>query len=398
VPLAPRLQIALHLSLTLNEQHYAFFQAAAGPGEAAPVMPAATAAATVRKASTARRFPFAAQMTRVETAYRTPAGARGFSPLSFGPAKARGIAAHAGRLVSLVYAAPGFRQVALPGGSFPGHGYDGPSRDAGVPPPWPLRQEAGAAGPAYIARDRPGRDRLLVTRLGNRPAVVRAGAHGSSDPVADRTILAAWWPGAGRPVGKAAFGSRNTRLRERLIKSRGGASGPVAEVRTRSRPSRADRHGERPPPARADRPGVTNRIALRSSAAGPAGHRLQRPGQPAAHLIPRRLPGGMAFAVDRLSAASGRPAAPVAAAPLYFAERPVGRAAATASFGSAWTPPPLDYRSAAPPPAPPPHAEARPAPTAIPSPAALDLEAVSRNVIGRIEKRLRIERERRGRS
>jgi hypothetical protein len=84
-------------------------------------------------------------------------------------------------------------------------------------------------------------------------------------------------------------------------------------------------------------------------------------------------------------------------APLYLAERQSGRAAAPASYGSGRAPPPLDFRSIAPPPAPAP-AEARPAAPAARPPAPVDLEAISRDVISRIEKRLRVERERRGRS
>jgi hypothetical protein len=60
-------------------------------------------------------------------------------------------------------------------------------------------------------------------------------------------------------------------------------------------------------------------------------------------------------------------------------------------------PPPLDYRRPAPS-APPVQPEARPVATTAPSAPAIDLEAVSRDVIRRIEQRLRVERERRGRS
>jgi hypothetical protein len=104
-----------------------------------------------------------------------------------------------------------------------------------------------------------------------------------------------------------------------------------------------------------------------------------------------------ARAADRVAAVSGGAVAPGPAATLYLAERSGGRAAAPASFGSAWTPPPLDYRSAAPPP-PLPAEAPPPAPIEVRSAAAVDLKAVSRDVISRIEQRLRVERERRGRS
>ena len=117
--------------------------------------------------------------------------------------------------------------------------------------------------------------------------------------------------------------------------------------------------------------------------------------------LPRRQPGAVEppRSADPRSTMKLAPAMPCTPAPLYLAEGPEARAAAAAaSFGAAWTPPPLDYRSAAPPPEPVPPAEARTAPIVAPSAPTIDLEAVSRNVMGRIEKRLRIERERRGRS
>jgi hypothetical protein len=95
---------------------------------------------------------------------------------------------------------------------------------------------------------------------------------------------------------------------------------------------------------------------------------------------------------------SGSPVARRGAPPLYLAERAGGQTLAPEPFGSVWAPPPLDFRSAEPPPAPSPPEEVPPATTTAPSAAPIDLGAVSRDVISRIEKRLRVERERRGRS
>jgi hypothetical protein len=114
--------------------------------------------------------------------------------------------------------------------------------------------------------------------------------------------------------------------------------------------------------------------------------------------LPREGRVALPRAANGLSTSSAAPAERGIAAALYLAERHGGPGTARASFGSAWAPPPLDFRSAEPRPAPPRPAEARPAATTAPSAAPVDLEAVSRNVISRIEKRLRVERERRGRS
>jgi hypothetical protein len=447
VPLAPRLQIALNLALTLNEHHHALMISAA-PSDTAPVM----RAAAPERASTTRRSDSAGHLTRAETGYRMPAGARAAPP--FGHTSARGNAAHASGHDRLVHARSGSRGFAHPSSGRPGAETGRPAADAGVPPPWPLSQKRGAGGAAATVRNVPGDARLPFTRLGNPPAVVRYGRadlalrliergtrlifddHGliragagreraevrpaPDDPVPDRNILAAGRQRAGEPVGVAAAGSRGSRPQARSIKSRSdvpprarrGAGQPAADVRLRSPASRADRDGERPPPpAPAERRAGTDGDALQSGAAAPAGYPLQRPGQSASRSISRRLPGVMAFAsvqrpgrigppraADRLFTASRAPAARGIPAPLYLAERHGGRSTAPAAFGSVWAPPPLDFRSAGAPPAPLPPAEARPAATTAPAVAPVDLEAVSRDVISRIEKRLRVERERRGRS
>lgn len=447
VPLAPRLQLALNLSFALTEQHRTF-QVSAAPYDAAPVMLRASAE---RKSSTIRRSNFAAPLIRVESYYRAPAGARSGPPPSFGHTGASVNAAHASRHHGLVYASLGPRPIAPSGRSGRGDEPGGPAMEAGVAPPWPPSQGPGATGAESTARHLSGADRLLVARLGNPPAVVghsgaelalrlierrtqltgagagrlvawaRPGAaarHTPSDPMPDRNILAAGGQGAGERVDAAAVGSRDSPPQERIVKGssdvppreRRGASRPVADVRLRIPASPADRHGERPP-ARAERRSGTDGTARRPGAAAQTAHAHQKPGRLSSPLVPRRLPGVMAFAsvprpgragatlaADRPRTVSSPPAARGIPAPLYLAERQSARTTAPASFSAAWTPPSLDFRNAAPPSALPLLAEARPAPAAVPSAAPVDLEAVSRNVISRIEKRLRIERERRGRS
>lgn len=343
VPLAPRLQIALHLSLTLNEQHSAL---------------------------------------PVPAAHLQPGEAGIGPPLTFGHPIGRGKMAQSSRSRS-------------------GHGSDRPVNGADIAPRWPLRQMAGTAEASNIqmagtteassiARDLPGR--LLVTRLGNRPAAVRpkpALRHASSDPAADHGIFA----------GLRSVGYVPLRVHGNTSRSLGNAPSGIG-------PSRVDRQIERPPPVRDER-GV-NRSARRSIRAGAAGHNPIRPDHPSSRLLSRLWPNGKAplprtgrigppHAANRLSTTSGGPAP--ASAILYLAERAGGGTPAPASPGSAWTPAPLDYRSAAPPaPAPAPNAESRPTVPTNPSDASVDLEAVSRGIISRIEKRLRVERERRGRT
>ena len=473
VPLAPRLQIALHLSLTLIEQHR-FFQVPAASHQAALAMPGAMAAAARGNAPATGRFSFATHFAGVDAAHRTPAGAPIGSPRSPDGTSAGGNTVQSIRHDGLVYAGSGFRQIALPSGGGPGHRFGGPASHAGATPPWPLRQEAGVTPAAAIARDPPGHRRLLVARLADRTAAapVGAAARHASNSVANRSNSATEWHGAGGRDGAGAAGPRDSRSHERFVSGRSddsppvrsAASRPAANLRSPTGRSRADRPGKRISPMRAERPDGTNGAAPRSSAAMAAGHPLSGPGHPLSHRVTRRLPGGtvsvpvgrsgsigpraaavrvaaggggpagpgMAVplyvgersggraaapassgmgwtpprpgrfgpprATDRVATLRGGPAAPGTAAPLYLAERSGARTAAPASFGSAWAPPPLDYRSAAAPPAPEPPAEVRPAANAVPAAAELDLKAVSRDVISRIEQRLRVERERRGRS
>jgi hypothetical protein len=125
--------------------------------------------------------------------------------------------------------------------------------------------------------------------------------------------------------------------------------------------------------------------------------RLQPPGLAALAPPARRAGVAPPDPSVPLSWASGYTAARVSAAPLYLAERPGGQDSGPGASGPIRVPPPLDFRAAAGPPAPPLHADSRPAIAAAPSAPALDLEAVSRSVMSRIEMRLRVERERRGR-
>ena len=161
--------------------------------------------------------------------------------------------------------------------------------------------------------------------------------------------------------------------------------------------SRTQDQGAAPAAAGADRTRLVlalERLGPARSAAGATpvrtsacsiGLALRRSGRPASRTNSTQPP-------------RGSHAAPGRAAPLYLAQHSAGRRTAPASVGLASGRPPLDYRSAEPPSAPPLPAEARSVAAASPSAPPIDLDAVSRDVICRIEKRLRVERERRGRS
>jgi hypothetical protein len=283
VPLAPRLRVALHLSLTLNEQHPAH--------QAAPA------------SHTAARVPQAAAHSRTpETSRHPSAGAHAGPPLSFARAAAPARADPASGRQRPADARPGLRDDALPTIGW--------------------RRLRAPANEAY-------RDSLPLTR----PDARLAGA----------TARLAW---GARSLGQRA-------------------------------------------PARVGPPDRANEKALRTSAAGSSG-RVFQSSEPSSPPIPTRPRS------DTVLVPAHRH--PGGDAPLYLAAQPAGRTTAPDSFSPAWAPPPLVYRSAAPPPAPQPQPEARPAAAAAPSAPPVDLEAVSRDVISRIEKRLRVERERRGRS
>jgi len=278
VTLAPRLQIALHLSFSLNAQH--------------PAREAATAP------------------PRLETARRASGEARIGSPLSFVQA-ARENADGASRHERFVHGRSAFRYGARSSG----------------------RREQGFSAPATNA------DR-------GRPVFIRPGT---------------------QPAGAAARNARGLRHREMRTSARIGVSASASR-------------------------------AAGGAHAAASGRIFRRPDEPASHALPRPRTDTMP-AQRRATMPSAGTFAHGGAAPLYLAGRSAGRSAAADSFDPAWAPPPLVYRSpAAPPPAPASQPDARPAPAAPPSTPSVDLDAVSRDVICRIEKRLRVERERRGRS
>lgn len=508
VSLAPRLQIALHLSFMLNEQHRAYQVPAA---TFAPVA-ARLAAPAQRQAWPSRHLSSVEHWRRMDAVGRTPVGAPIGSSPSFEHRGARGDAGPPGRHAVLACAGSGFRPISLSSVGRPGRRSAGSASHAAAAPPWPLREAAGAARLAPIPGNRPDHRRLLVTRLGNGPALVRAGAaarHDSSDASTYRIPSTAEHRGGGGHIDAAVPGRHRPQSQETSIKG-----GDAVSLRTRSRARGMDasaagpsgtrsretstkggdavslrvRNNARAIDAAAAAPSGTrsqetaakggNSVSLRvrnnargidAAAAGASGTRsqetstkgggavsLRMPGDerlrvsesrirlrlPSADLhraglapgraarpdgtngtvpgsaqtglrsISRRLPSVMALAsslsrperarapraADRPSIAMGAPAGRGSPAPLHLAGRQSGRTTAPAPFSSDRAPPPLDFRSAEAPPAPPPPAEARPAATTAPPAAPIDLGAVSRDVISRIEKRLRVERERRGRS
>jgi hypothetical protein len=278
VPLAPRLQIALHFSLTLNEQHHSL-PVGAVPSDDARTTPLSRA----RETSTFQRLIRAAHS-------------------SLPP------------------------NIALRGRGRGGQASGAPATYAGVTPSPPLRDKAGIGRVASIGTGFADQRRLAATRLSHQPGA--AAAHASGNAAADRHLFVAAQQGGGENVGVAAATARGR-------------------------------------PARLPQLVLQRRDTPRTAAATPSASGAQAPGG--------------------------------SAAPLYLAQRSGGRPSAPDSFSPAWAPPPLDYRSPTPPPAPQPQPEARPAASTAPSAPPIDLDAVSRDVIGRIEKRLRIERERRGR-
>ena len=318
VPIAPRLQIALHLSFTLNEQYPAFHVSRA-PDDRAPGMPAAPVA---RASSTFLSFPSA-------------------------------------------------------------------------------RHSAPQMAPRYRARHLSGHSPLAW--VGNRAAVADAAAsppRPSNDPVANSHTWIVGWHGVAAAVGPRLVLSQERFVQARSIVSRReGAepNGPAPDVRILARPLQSDW------------PSRTRTTVLQHGRAGPGRVLRQISGRPASRLISPRRPAGTAFVPlpqpDRpphpphqLSTPSRSPGAPRILVPLHFTERLGARSAERPSFSSASTSAPLEFRSTTPPPAPPLAAQAPPAAATAPRVAAVDLEAVSRDVLRRIEKRLRIERERRGRS
>lgn len=156
--------------------------------------------------------------------------------------------------------------------------------------------------------------------------------------------------------------------------------------------------------------------AVRRSPPGSAGHLPRRAGTRAGvqATMAHRLPSLVGFSTSPCASgtlrdprresptAAPRPSKSFTPAPLEFAARPGQRGSqAVDSVNAAYArrtvqAPELDYRRPA---APPIASQAAPLPRPAPPPAppAIDLDALSREVIERIEKRMRIERERHGR-
>lgn len=317
VPLAPRLQVAIHLWLTLAEHHHASPPTAAvGDRADAPKR-----AAAVRPSILVSRRP-------VEAGRGAPPQAR-------------------------------LRQK-------------GPSASAA-----PAAPPAAWAGQGDV---RTGDSRAFAS---SAFSTFPAGRTGAREAAADL-------PSPARPTPAA-------RLRQRQRPIRGSAGDPPRRVASPQIGAKAPPAGR--PESRADLASVLapaeaeRRLggsAPRALGAAAAAAAAARPVQPR----PAPAPGRAAASLTSVRAARAAPP------PLYLSSPEARPKAAASAFASAWAPPPLDYRAKAPASPAPPRSETRAAPAAMSSPAApeLDLEAVSRDVVRRIEKRLRIERERRGRS
>jgi hypothetical protein len=466
VQIAPRLQIALHLSFAFNAQRFDF-AARTAPGGAAPDLPAAAAMPMERRerpSSTSERLILAACLRRLEPACRSLGDARIGSQRPVPQSGPRARAAPAGGHQDLVHRRLIDLRLAMPGGADRGQAPSDPAAPAVAAPPWPLREEA-APWASYIRAplsDR-GND-LSISRPGRPGATAAAGAstrHASADAVAYRTPSgAARLSPGGRLVnrerlasakptrpGSAApptAGAKAAAPPERMLRGSGTPVAPFVHLRPPSGTAverlTRERHGilpgtylsqSRKTGSPAARTGAAGRIpqrrglasaqsaappvpsapADRAGPAAPAGRPPRGSGAPFTRLARPRRPAGAG--IDRLvrerrAAPPGAsapffspgvpPAALGAATALYLAERATGGTPPPEPFSGVWAPPPLDFRSAEPPPAPSPPEEVPPATTTAPSAAPIDLGAVSRDVISRIEKRLRVERERRGRS
>lgn len=419
VPLAPRLQIALHLWLTLNEQRGPLPVAAASGG-AACVIEAATAPRGEWESSISGPLSYAAKLRPPGTAYRAAA-----------EANAQGNENRASRHERFIRAWPGRRNVMLSRSGRAGQRANAPATYARDLPSWRLREATGTARTASLGGDLAGHYSLLVTRLGSRPTAIRAGTAAwptSSHPVmvpkhstavyrnggaggdaAARRIasgapaIAASLHLAERPYGPTAMSTSPGSRPGQRSDGQGRRAGVTAPwpLRREAGADKAAYIAEDPsvrPSLLVDRPATVRAGATawraasgpvtfwnRFAAAGLSGR--GRIGAPAGRSV---RPG----AADRLSTGNVGPAPPAITAPLYLTQGRGGRTAASIP----WAPPPLEFRYAVPPPVSPPQAEAQPAATPVRPPAAVDLEAVSRDVMSRIEKRLRIERERHGRS
>jgi len=438
VPLAPRLQIALHLSFAFTEQHLGFAVPAA-PGRAVPAMRAEGARPTEpsqRLSSTSERLILAARLRR-EPARRS-FGEERLRPQGLAPYSARRTdATSASGHLDLVHRRPADVPLGSVGGAGAGQGSAHRTVTSGAAPPWPLREHA-AVWISYIRGPLPGPDSpdrfgrpggvaggVASTRQPWAVATARRGASGTSRPgPAARLVYRDASPDAGAPKQSgtpfSALGGPRppiATLVERRFWESDGTVASTSVTRARrgrpmgERPSPAGRFPQRPRLALAQAAVAAGAPGARRGPAAPARRQGRGPRVPLigpAQPRPRagagidRLGGERRAALPGASASYPRTnfgrAALGAAPPLYLAEKASGAASAPPPFNFAWAPPPLDLRSAAPPPAPPLAQEERSPAAAAPSAAPVDLGAVSRDVISRIEKRLRVERERRGRS
>ncbi|MDB5719935.1 MAG: hypothetical protein JWP15_553 [Alphaproteobacteria bacterium] len=321
VPIAPRLQIALHLSLAFNEQNPRSRYASAPPATA-PMPRIASAAA---RDAEGRKRAISRRITRriiSETSWRTADLAQGTARALSPHATAQTIWHQPNAHENLVH----FR---VPGGAPAGR----------VPP---------------VAQRLGGEDRRAT---GSLPAL-------PSFPKSSSAAL----PPAGN-----------------------GASDTVAGIRSGLLSGLVARHHSQRITARNCRPGHSTETRLPTVSDGSSRTMSGLRARPARRELARKI-----LLSTGSTAAPGRTTLR-GAAPLYLVQPSASPAVAPRAYDPAWTAPPLDYRSP-PTPAPQPQPEARPAAVRAPSAPRVDVQALGRDVISRIEKRLRIERERRGRS
>lgn len=424
VVLAPRLQIALHLSLTLI-CYRSGSSAASAPSDRAGRGPAThtPAAHTLRStAGTAQAIHSRRLEKHCSTRTQVRAGpppssarpgaaeARGASPRHATMAAARGhaAAAAAGGAPSAAHPTARLRPAPFSAASQlqladAARGHAQGAATGAAPstthPAAPVRPSGASAASAPSSA--PATARRDALEAGRRPGPARARLASRAASVPARARLAF------RAASVPARGAGPTQRPEALI-GKAGASSPWPirrpAVGTGSAPAASGTAAARAP-LPAARPGSPAPSPPRQRATGA----IARPrgitqGSGRSASSPSRALRQPLFALPAPAATAASPEAgqdgPAPAPPLYLTEKrpPPVRIASPAAFGSAWNAPPLDYRSSPPPPPrPEPRpAQAPPAAAALPPAPTIDLDAVSRDVISRIEKRLRVERERSG--